>query len=87
MTESKPQNYVVLIDRDKKDQSRAISSKLHDVVGVVVSAESKSSVDITADENVIGQKELEGIVRKLGAELHALPQAQLIDPIPTKKIP
>lgn len=87
MDESKRRKFVVLIERNALDQASEIFTKLRQVAGVEVVTEGRSSVDITADENVVGQEELKGIVKELGGDLHALPEAQLMDPIPTKKIP
>jgi len=87
MTESKRRKYVVLITREAMDRAKGILAELQQVEGVEVSAEGKSSVDITADEDVVAQEALEGIVKGLGAELHPLPEAQLMDPLPPKKIP
>lgn len=87
MNKSKRSKFVVLIDRDAMGRTSAILSKLRQVAGVEVSAESTSSVDITADEDVVDRDELEGIVKEFGGQLHDLPEAQLMDPIPTKKIP
>lgn len=87
MTESKRRRFVVLIDRDATDRASGILSELRQLAGVEVSAEGRSSVDITADEQVVAPEELEAIVKGLGAQLHPLPEAQLMDPIPPKKIP
>lgn len=87
MTESKWRKFVVLIDRDELDRAKGILSELQQIAGVEVSAQGRSSMDITTDEQLIAQEELEGIVRGLGAQLHPLPEAQLMDPIPPKKIP
>lgn len=87
MEDTKLRRFVVLIDRDAMDRTNAILSGIRAIVGVEISAASKSSIDITADETLVDQKVLEEAVRKLGGELHAPPEAQLMDPIPTKRIP
>jgi predicted RecB family endonuclease len=79
--------YVVIIGRDAAQGAQKIATELEAVPGVEVSATSQSYVDIVADVEIVTEIKLRSVVSDLGAELHSSPQAQLMDPIPPRKIP
>lgn len=87
MTEAKLRKLVILMPRGPKAKIGSVLTGLRRIPGVEIAGKSKSFVDVVIDEDAVDRSELEGIVSKLGCEIHALPEAQLMDPIPTKKIP
>ena len=87
MADTNERGYVVVINRDAKQDAQKIASELGGVPGVEVTAKSPSYVDIITNGDVLTEEKLKSIVSGLGAELHITPEVQLIDPIPAKKIP
>jgi hypothetical protein len=87
MPNTKHSKFVVLFARGTKASIGGAWSRLGNIPGVEVVGKSDSFVDVVVDEETVDKAELESIVVNLGGELHALPGSQLMDPIPTRKIP
>lgn len=87
MARSNRHKYVVLIDRKAAKPAKEVAAELQALPGVEVVAESDSFIDLQSDEEALSLKDLMKHVQLLGAELHAAPEPELIDPIPPSKIP
>lgn len=82
----RPKKFVVVLPKGKTDASTEIHTRLERLPSVKIVQQSKSFVDLVVDpEQSIA--ELEGMVNDYDAELHEIPDAQLIDPLPPRKIP
>lgn len=87
MMDGKLHKFVVLVDRNAGENAASIADELNAVPGVEVTAQSRSFIDLVADEEVVALGKLQELVQRLGAELHGSPEARLMDPIPPHKIP
>ena len=87
MTSPTRHRYVVILGRGAGKAAPEIAAALKALPGVEVLAESASFVDLTADDEALTKNDLDGLVKKLGGELHRAPEAQLMDPIPPREIP
>jgi hypothetical protein len=87
MTNLNRHKFVVLLARGADNKISTALSELQNMAGVEIADTSRSYFDVIIDEDTVDRTELESIINRNGAELHALPQAQLMDPISTKKIP
>lgn len=87
MPNIKHSKFVVILARGAKRSIGRGLSRLGDIPGVEIVGNSGSFVDVVIDQDTVDRSALESILVDLGGELHAIPEAQLMDPIPPKKIP
>ncbi|MEM8971045.1 MAG: hypothetical protein AAGD43_03145 [Pseudomonadota bacterium] len=87
MTNPKRTKYVVIVDRKSAKPAKDIAAELRALPGVQVVAESDSFLDLRADAHNSSVEDIEKLLQLHGADLHAVPEPELIDPIPPSKIP